>query len=111
MSRLQQLAQQDPSKFKAIASQGAQDLQVAAQKATAEQAQGLADLSNGFAQAAKAGNPSVLQPKAVIRTLGRGQHRVHTISGQAQAVLTNVSEKVDEALGLNPPPLGPWFPR
>jgi hypothetical protein len=56
---LQQLSQQDPSKFKVVASQLASTFQNAASQASGPQAQFLTQLANQFTQAAQTGS---LQP-------------------------------------------------
>jgi hypothetical protein len=116
MSRLQLLAQQDPGKLTAIANDASQALRSAATSATGETAKGLNQLAESFAQAASSGDVSTLRLGAPPRT--RHHHATTAVKSYAgsssilpqgaAAKLEAVSLQVDEALGLSPPPLGPW---
>jgi hypothetical protein len=116
LSRLQRLAAQDPTKLAAIATDASQALRSAAASATGDTARGLNQLADGFARTASTGDVSNLH----LESPARGRH--HHSSGAAKlyaggsslvpqtaaAKLEAVSLQVDQALGLNPPPLGPW---
>jgi hypothetical protein len=116
LSRLQRLAEQDPTKLAAIATDASQALRTAAASATGDAARGLNQLADGFARTASTGDVSNLH----LASPARGRH--HHASGAsklyagastgvpqtAAAKLEAVSLQVDQALGLNPPPLGPW---
>jgi hypothetical protein len=119
MSRLQRLAEQDPSALRSIATQAAETLSTQAAAASGETARGLNGLAQAFAQAATSGNVAGLSLAA-----GRGRLHHHasvaakTYTGSsppaavpkaASAALAQVSAQVDQALGLSPPPLGPWL--
>jgi ABC-type transporter Mla subunit MlaD len=118
LSRLQLLAQQDPSKLTAIASQAAQDLRQAATATTGDAARGLNRLAAGFEQTASTGDVSSLSLDAKARavkhhhaSLASKSYAGTSGSGLPQtaaAKLEAVSLQVDQALGLTPPPLGPW---
>jgi hypothetical protein len=63
-SELQQLSQQNPTEFKAVASQIASTFQNAASQATGSDAQMLTSLANQFTQAAQSGTLQMPQPPA-----------------------------------------------
>jgi hypothetical protein len=115
LSRLQRLSEQDPQKLSAIANTASQSLRSAAATATGASARGLNRLADGFAHAATTGDVSTLN----LGSNGRTRH--HHATGAAKsyagstvlpqgaaAKLAAISLQVDQALGLNPPPLGPW---
>jgi hypothetical protein len=119
MSRLQRLAQQDPTQLTAIASQASQTLRAAAGASAGDTARSLNRLADGFAQAAVTGDVSNLQLGPATRS-HHGHHaglaaksyaRDSGSSGvpqSAAAKLEAISIQVEQALGLSPPPLGPW---
>lgn len=78
---LQQLSQQDPAKFKAVAAQLATTFQNAASQASGPQAQFLTQLANQFTQAAQTGT---LQPPQGAQGAGAssgGHHHHHHHGG------------------------------
>jgi ABC-type transporter Mla subunit MlaD len=113
---LQRLAEQDPTKLAAIATEASQALRSAAASSIGDTARGLNQLADGFARTASTGDVSNLHLASPTRS------RHHHASGAAKlyaggsngvpqtaaAKLEAVSLQVDQALGLNPPPLGPW---
>ncbi|HLK40891.1 MAG TPA: hypothetical protein VKU41_29260 [Polyangiaceae bacterium] len=121
LSRMQQLAQKDPSRFTSVAMDASQALQAASASESGDKARSLKDLASGFAQAASTGSPAPVH-RALARAAGHGRHR-HGRAGpsiastsspmtdKAQAALSQVSEQVDQALGLSTAPMGPWLPR
>lgn len=115
LSRLQQLAESDPSKLQAALGRVSQDLRSGAQHASGTQAEILQDLADRFERAASGGDLSSLvlsaashhKPYALAPDAG-GLPSAPT-DPTAQATLDSVLAQVDPALGMNPPPLGPWF--
>jgi hypothetical protein len=118
MSRLQRLAQQDPAKLAVIADQASQALRSAAGATTGDAARGLNRLADGFAQVASTGNISTVD----LGSASRSRHPHHAgaaaksysggsssmVPQTAAAKLEAISLQVEQALGLSPPPLGPW---
>jgi hypothetical protein len=118
MSRLQRLAQQDPAKLAVIADQASQTLRSSAGATTGDTARSLNRLADGFAQVASTGNVS----NVVLGSASRPRHPHHAGAGAksysgpsssmvpqtAAAKLEAISLQVEQALGLSPPPLGPW---
>jgi len=77
---LQQLSQQDPSKFKAVAAQLATIFQNGASQASGPQAQFLTQLANQFTQASQTGtlqSPQSAQPAAGVSAATGGHHHHH----------------------------------
>lgn len=116
LSRLQRLAEQDPTKLATIATDASQALRSAAASATGDTARGLNQLADGFAKTASTGDVSNLQLASPPRSRhhhGGGAAKLYAAGSSllpqtAAAKLEAVSLQVDQALGLNPPPLGPW---
>jgi len=118
MSRLQRLAQQDPAKLAVIADQASQALRSAAGGTSGDTARSLNRLADGFAQVASTGNVSSVE----LGSAPRPRHPHHagaaaksysggtssTVPQSAAAKLEAISLQVEQALGLSPPPLGPW---
>lgn len=115
LSRLQRLAEHDPQKLASIANDASQSLRTAAAATTGDSARGLNRLADGFAQAATTGDVSTLN----LGSNGRVRHHHATVAAKsytssgvlpqgAAAKLEAISLQVDQALGLSPPPLGPW---
>jgi hypothetical protein len=129
LSKFQQLAESDPAKLQASLGRVSEDLRASAKAASGPQADTLNDLADRFAHAATAGNVSAL-------SLATSHHRHHATEGAsapltataatsasaasplanassadpaAQATMDAVLAQVDRALGMNPPPFGPWF--
>jgi hypothetical protein len=123
LSKLQALGESDPSKLQAALTHVSQDLQTSAQSATGSKADALGDLANRFAQAASSGDLSALGASAHHRhhasaaspsvsaasAVASGATGSSATDSGAQSILPNVLEQMDEAMGMNPPPLGPWF--
>jgi hypothetical protein len=115
LSRLQVLAQQDPAALATIANQASESLRTAAASSSGDAARGLTRLADGFAHAAATGDVSGLDLGSPPRSehhsnaAARSYARSGSVFPQtAAAKLAAVSLQVDEALGLHPPPLGPW---
>jgi hypothetical protein len=116
LSRLQRLAEQDPTKLSAIATDASEALRAAAASATGDAARGLNQLADGFARTASTGDVSNLNlasPARVRHHHATGAAKLYSgdstgVPQTAAARLEAVSLQVDQALGLNPPPLGPW---
>jgi hypothetical protein len=129
LSKLQDLAASDPARLQAALTHVSQDLQAGAQGTTGSKAEALSDLAGRFAKAATAGDLSALGTSSVHR-----HHRAQPSSADvpgadaeptgspsaaggassasesaAQAMLPDVLEQMDVAMGMNPPPFGPWF--
>ncbi len=115
LSRLQRLAERDPQKLATIATDASQSLRTAAAAASGDSARGLNRLADGFAQAATTGDVSTLS----LGANGHARHHHATAAAKsytspsvlpqgAAAKLEAISLQVDQALGLSPPPLGPW---
>jgi hypothetical protein len=125
LSRFQQLVESDPSRVQAALDRVSRDLGASAARASGSQADLLRDLAGRFARAASAGDLSALVLSAAshhrhgvpaVRVPGLAGGGTPTVTGgpapadpAAQATLDSVLAQVDHALGMNPPPLGPWF--
>jgi hypothetical protein len=102
-SQLQQLQQQDPTKFQQLVSTIANQLQSASQQSTGIQANFLSELASKFQTAATTGNLTALQPSH------HGHHAHGTYNAQGQttptATLPGVSPTSDtsgtSSSGLN----------
>jgi hypothetical protein len=84
MSELQQLQQNDPTKFKAVMADIASTLKTDAQNATGSQASALNNLAAKFDQAAQTGQMPNLQPQGQPGAGGHHHHH-HVQSYQSQA--------------------------
>jgi hypothetical protein len=84
MSELQQLQQNDPTKFKAVMADIASTLKTDAQNATGSQASALNNLAAKFDQAAQTGQMPNLQPQGQ-QGAGGHHHHHHVQSYQSQA--------------------------
>jgi hypothetical protein len=104
-SKLQNLSQTDPAKFKQLTGEISSELQTAAQSATGNQAKFLTDLANQFKTASQTGDASSLEPP----TGSVGHHRHHasyqsssdasnstssTSSGNSSDVLQSIFQQV-----------------
>lgn len=83
-SSLNELSQQDPAKFKAVASQLATSFQNAASQATGPQAKILTNLANQLSQASQTGSlqppqggPTGAQQNAPAQSTSGGEHHPH----------------------------------
>jgi hypothetical protein len=85
MSELQQLQQNDPTKFKAVMADIASTLKTDAQNATGSQASALNNLAAKFDQAAQTGQMPNLQPQGQQGAGGHHHHHHHVQSYQSQA--------------------------
>lgn len=99
---LQQLSQQNPSKFKAVAAQLASTFQNAASQATGPQAQFLTQLANQFTQASQTG--TLQPPQGVQGSQGAGgaagghhHHHHHGGGGGVSSLIGGDSSSVDTA--------------
>jgi acid phosphatase family membrane protein YuiD len=88
MSELQQLQQNDPTKFKAVMADIASTLKTDAQNATGSQASFLNKLADKFDQAAQTGQMPNLQPQGA-QGAGGHHHHHHVQSYQSQAADTD----------------------
>jgi hypothetical protein len=79
--QLQQLSQQDPATFKAVAAQLATHFQNAASQATGPQAQFLTQLASQFTQAAQTGTLQPPQSAQGVNAAGGGHHHHHHHGG------------------------------
>jgi len=114
LSGLQRLAEVDPSRLSDIATVASQKLRAAAATASGTTSQRLSGLADAFDQIAATGDVSALH----VASTGRKTHHhaggypsvssAVTGSSDAQSTLAAVSEEVEQALGMNPPPYGPW---
>ena len=84
MSELQQLQQNDPTKFKAVMADIASTLKTDAQNATGSQASALNNLAAKFDQASQSGQMPNLQPQGQHGAGGHHHHH-HVQSYQSQA--------------------------
>ena len=89
LSKLNDLSQSDPAKFKTLTAQIASQLKTAAGNATGSDAQALNKLSGEFAQASSDGNISALEPSRQTQSSGSVHHRHH--HGGAEAYQANAS--------------------
>ena len=89
MSELQQLQQNDPTKFKAVMADIASTLKTDAQNATGSQASALNNLAAKFDQAAQTGQMPNLQPQGQQEAGGHHHHHHHVQSYQSQAANTD----------------------
>ena len=85
MSELQQLQQNDPTKFKAVMADIASTLKTDAQNATGSQASALNNLAAKFDQAAQTVQMPNLQPQGQQGAGGHHHHHHHVQSYQSQA--------------------------
>ena len=85
MSELQQLQQNDPTKFKAVMADIASTLKTDAQNATGSHASALNSLAAKFDQAAQTGQMPNLQPQGQQGAGGHHHHHHHVQSYQSQA--------------------------
>jgi len=106
MSKLGQLLQQDPAKFKQVTQQISDALKSSAASAGGPQAQFLTQLSGRFAEAASSGSLASLEPRAGEAHEHGGAvaaHRQHHHDGQraasgVEAALSTALDTVDQAL-------------
>lgn len=91
LSKLQALAESDPAKLQSALTHVARDLHAGAQQATGARADALTELGHRFTMAAISGDVSPLG------------------AAPDQGLLGNVLAQMDKAMGMNPPPFGPWF--
>jgi hypothetical protein len=76
-SKLENLSQTDPAKFKRLTTQISSELQTAAQGATGSQATFLSDLANQFQTASQTGSVSPLHPPSTSQPAAGGHHHHH----------------------------------
>lgn len=88
---LQQLSQQDPAKFKAVAAQLATNFQNAASQATGPQAQFLTQLASQFTQAAQTGTLQPPQSAQGVNGAGGGHHHHHHHGGGGGGALAAIT--------------------
>jgi hypothetical protein len=105
MSKLSQLLEQDPAKFKQVTQQIADELKTEAASASGPQAQFLTKLSDNFAQASSTGSLASLQPSGSERSGAAGAHHHHgghhgggSGSGGIESVLSKALDEVNLAL-------------
>lgn len=104
MSKLNQLLQQDPAKFKEVTQQISDELKSAAQNASGPQASFLSKLSENFAQASSSGSLSSLQPRAGAAGGVSGHHHHHAGGhgggggGGIESVISSALDQVNQAL-------------
>jgi hypothetical protein len=104
MSKLSQLLQQDPAKFKQVTQQISDELKSAAQNASGPQASFLNKLSENFAQASSSGSLSSLQPPQGSGVPGRHHHQGGGHGGGAgpggaiESVISTALDQVNQAL-------------
>jgi hypothetical protein len=110
-SKLQQLAQQDPDKFKQIAGSIADNLRTAAQQAGGNGSSFLNKLADRFDQAAQSGDLSSFQPHQEEQGAGgvQGQHHHHGHhggggGGAIASIFENALDEVNQALGAGADP-------
>jgi hypothetical protein len=103
MSKLSQLLQQDPAKFKEVTQQISDELKTAAQSASGPQASFLNKLSENFAQASSSGSLSALQPQGSPGGVS-GHHHHHGGGhsggggGGIESVISTALDQVNQAL-------------
>jgi hypothetical protein len=108
-SKLQQLLQKDPEKFKEVVGEVAHSLRDAAQKATGRGAEFLNRLADRLDQTAQTGDLSALAPKE-SRSGGeaRAHHHHGHHGGAVGSALENALDQVNQALGaVTAPPTTP----
>jgi hypothetical protein len=103
MSKLNQLLQQDPAKFKQVTQQISDELKSAAQNASGPQASFLNKLSENFAQASSSGSLSSLQPSQGSGSGVSGHHHHHGGGhggggGGIESVISTALDQVNQAL-------------
>jgi|HubBroStandDraft_5_1064220.scaffolds.fasta_scaffold384512_1 hypothetical protein len=104
-NQLQQLSQQDPTQFKAVASQLATSFQNAASQASGPQAKALNNLANQLDQAAQTGQlqpPQSAQGAAGSSQAGGGYHHHHHHGGggSASGQSSEVQQAFQTAVGI-----------
>jgi hypothetical protein len=90
-SKLQNLAQTDPAKFKQLTSQISSELQTAAQGATGSQATFLSNLAGQFQTTSQTRSASALQPPSTSQSPAGGHHHHHHIQYQSSSDASNSS--------------------
>jgi hypothetical protein len=108
LSQMQQLSQQNPTEFKAVAAQVATSFQKAASQATGPQAQFLTNLANQFSQAAQTGSlptpPGAAQGAEAVSagqaggSAGAHHHPHHHGGGSAQ--FSDVQQAFQTAMSI-----------
>jgi hypothetical protein len=104
LSKLSQLLQQDPAKFKQVTQQIAGELKTAAQSATGPQASFLSKLSDDFATASSSGSLASLQPAQGSSAGASGAHHHHGGGhhggggGGIESLLSTALDQVNQAL-------------
>jgi hypothetical protein len=110
-SRLQQLSEKDPAKFKQVAQHIADQLHQAAQEKSGKAADFENQLADKFAAAAQSGNLSSLQPPKPEGG-SEGAHHPHhhhggSGGGQIAAIFSSALDEVNQALGIDEAPPAP----
>lgn len=111
-SRLQQLSEKDPAKFKQVAQHIADQLHQAAQQKSGKGADFENQLADKFAAAAQSGNLSSLQPPKPEGG-SEGAHHAHHHhgggggGGQIAAIFSSALDEVNQALGSDGAPAAP----
>ncbi len=111
LSEMQQLSQQNPTEFKAVAAQVATSFQNAASQATGSQAQFLTNLANQFSQAAQTGSLQAAQggaaqgPQAASASQAGGSagahhHHHHHGGGGGAAQSSDVQQAFQSAMSI-----------
>jgi hypothetical protein len=90
-SKLKNLSQTDPEKFKQLTSQISSELQTAVQGATGSQATFLSDLANQFQTASQTGSVAALQPPSTSQPAAGGHHDHHHAHYQSSSDGSNAA--------------------
>jgi hypothetical protein len=108
LGRLQQLAQQDPAKFKEVTQQLADQLHQLAKNETGPAADRANQLADRFAKASQSGDMSALSPEHHDAGAAHGHHHHHGHGGGGgiAEVLSSALEQVNQALGDGAAPAG-----
>lgn len=102
MGRLQQLAQSDPAKFKAVTQDIADKLHQAAQGLEGRAADRANALADRFATASQSGDVADLRPKHDEGP--QAHHHRHHAGGVIASVLSSALDEVNQALGSTATP-------
>lgn len=106
--RLGEIARDEPGRLRAFSRRAAEELSGKADRSAGGESAFARELASGFAEVGASGSLA-----AVGAAL---QHHVQQVShaapyGIAVDGADSIVDRVMAALGMNPPPLGPWFPQ
>jgi hypothetical protein len=99
LSKLKQLADTDPAKFKEVTAKLASDLKTQAQSATGDDAKALGALADRLEKASQSGSLDAGRPQGKGGPHGHHGHHHGGPSAAVSAAIASASAAVDQALG------------